>query len=205
MPVTQQRLLDAMDGIAMILDRELRIVQIGEPNWQKFLDDNPPPDPAARARAKQSVLGRPVTEFIAGEAVRATFAELFNSVLGGTRAVVRIDYRCDAPTQRRDMRLSVRPVTADGEVRHLLYQSVLLWAQQRPAIPLFGVPVADQDDDDILTLCAICARVAWPIGVPRGAQEWIEPADYYQRGGSEIALISHGFCEDCFARLKEED
>lgn len=175
MPVTPQSLLDAMDGIAMILDRELRIVQIGEPNWQQFIDANPPPDQTARERAKQHVLGRPVTEFIAGDAVRKTFAELFNSVLGGTRPVVQIDYRCDAPTQRREMRLSVRPIAAGDEVRHLLYQSVLLSAQQRPAIPLFGVPVADQDDDEILTLCAICARVRWPVGAPRGTGSGSNP------------------------------
>jgi len=205
MRVTPQSLLDAMDGIAMILDRELHITQVGEPNWQQFIDANPPPDQAARERAKQHVLGRPVTEFIAGDAVRKTFAELFNSVLGGTRPVVQIDYRCDAPTQRRDMRLSVRPISAHGDVHHLLYQSVLLSVQQRPAIPLFGVPVADQDDDAILTLCAICARVRWPVGAPRETAEWIEPAAYYRRGGGEVALISHGFCEDCFKRLKEED
>lgn len=164
MSVTHHSLLDAMDGIAMILDRELRIVQVGEPNWERFLDANPPQDPAARNHSKESVLDRPVTQFIAGNTVRSTFAELFKSVLSGTRPLVRIHYRCDAPTLRRDMRLSVSPIATAGEVRHLLYQSVMLWAQQRPAIPLFGVPVADEDVEDILTLCAICARVAWPIG-----------------------------------------
>lgn len=44
------------------------------------------------------VLDRPITEFIAGEALRETFADLFHSVLDGARAAVRIDYRCDAPT-----------------------------------------------------------------------------------------------------------
>lgn len=35
--------------------------------------------------------------------------------------------------------------------------------QQRPAIPLFGAAVADHDAEDMLTLCAMCARVAWPM------------------------------------------
>ncbi len=46
MSVTHQSLLDAMDGVAMILDHELRIIEVGGPNWQKSLDDNPPPSPA---------------------------------------------------------------------------------------------------------------------------------------------------------------
>ena len=205
MSVTHQSLLDAIDGIAMILDYELRISKIGGPNWQRFLDDNPPQDLAAFNRAKQSVIGRPVTEFFAGDAVRSTYADLFKSVLSGTRPVMRIDYRCDAPTLRRDMRLSVSPITTAGDVRHLLYQSVMLSVQERPAIPLFGVQVVDQDVEDILTLCAICARVAWPVSAPTGAREWIEPTEYYRRDGGDVALISHGFCEDCYTRLQEGD
>jgi hypothetical protein len=204
MSVTHQAVLDAMDGIAMILDHDLRITRIGLPNWQKFLDDNPPQD-AARRHSHASVLDRPVTQFIVGDNVRSTFAELFGSVLGGARPVVRIDYRCDAPTQRRDMRLTVSPISTDGEVRHLLYQSVMLSIQQRPAIPLFGAPVAHEEAEDIVTLCAICARVAWPIGAPSGTREWIEPTEYYRRDGAEVTLISHGFCENCFSRLEDEN
>ncbi len=205
MSVTHQNLLDAMDGITMILDSDLRIAQIGEPNWRQFLEDNPPQDPADQNRSNESVLDRSVMQFFAGDAVRTIFTDLFNNVLSKKRSVVQIDYRCDAPTLRRDMRLTVRPIKTDDVVRHLLYQSVILSVHQRPAIPLFGATVADQDAEDILTLCAICARVAWPIGAPTGAREWIEPPEYYRRGGGDVTLLSHGFCKDCFARLQEED
>ena len=205
MSVTQQSRLDAIEGVTMLLDHELRINQIGEPNWTRFRNDNPPQDPRGLKRPAASVLGRPVTEFIAGDTVRATFADLFKSVLNGARSIVQLDFRCDAPALRRDMRMSVRPVKSDGQVRHLLYQSITLRAQQRPALPLFEKPVADQDNDDILALCAICARVAWPIGAPTGEREWIEPAEYYKRDGGDVALISHGFCEDCFAQIQHED
>lgn len=204
MPVTHQSLLNAMDGITMILDSDLHIAGIGEPNWQQFLDENPPQDPAVRSRSSESVIDRPVTQFIAGEAIRTAFADLFNSVLTRTRPYVQFDYRCDSPTLRRDMRLSVRPIMSGSDVDYLLYQSVVFSVQQRPAIPLFGAAVADQDSEDILTLCAICARVAWPIGAPSGAREWIEPPEFYRRGGGGVALLSHGFCGDCFTRLQEE-
>lgn len=205
MYVTQQNLLDAMDGIAMVLDRELRITRIGRPNWQRFLDDNPPRDSVDPDRAQASVLGRPVMEFIAGDEVRGIFAELFSSVLDGKRPALRFDYRCDAPTVRRDMRLSVTLIETGAGERQLLYQSVTLSAQQRPAIPLFDAPVAPHQASDILTLCSICARVAWPLGAPSEKREWIEPAEYYRRGGADVAVISHCFCEDCYARLQEED
>ncbi|WP_209427181.1 hypothetical protein [Pararhodobacter sp. SW119] len=205
MPVTQQNMLDAMDGVVMVLDAALRIKQVGEPNWVRFRDDNPPQDPTAFERSKGSVLDRPITDFFAGDAVRATFTNLFNSVLRGARPLVRIDYRCDAPTVRREMRLAVTPIASDGQMHHLLYQSITFRAQPRPAVALFGAAVTERDDDAILTLCAICARVAWPVGAPTGAREWIEPTEYYRRDGGDVAMISHGFCEACFARLKDED
>lgn len=205
MTVTHQSLLDAMDGITMVLDHELRITFVGRPNWQQSLDDSPSQDSIVGNPSNKNVLHHPVTQFFAGDAVRTTFEDLFNSVLNGRRPVVRIDYRCDAPTLRRDMHLTVGPIKTAGEVSHLLYQSTTLSVQQRPAIPLFGAAVADHDAEDILTLCAICARVAWPIGAPTGTREWIEPTEYYRRGGDDVALISHGFCRDCFARVQAEE
>ena len=135
---------------------------------------------------------------------------IFEQSQPGRSAAAQLPAACDVPDDlppalRRDMRMSVRPVKSDGQVRHLLYQSITLRAQQRPALPLFEKPVADQDNDDILALCAICARVAWPIGAPTGEREWIEPAEYYKRDGGDVALISHGFCEDCFAQIQHED
>lgn len=152
----------------MILDHKLRITQVSVRNWQQFLNDNPVSDRPGGDCSAQHVLNRPVAHFIAGEAVRTTFTKLFTSVLSGVRPLVQIDYRCDAPKLRRDMRLSVRSIMTNNDVSHLLYQSVILSAQQRPEIPLFGVPVADQHEEDILTLCTICAHVAWPIGRTNG-------------------------------------
>lgn len=204
MAVTDQDILDAMDGIAMILDHELRIIRVGWPNWRQFLDDNPPQTQTG-PQPTEDMLGRKITDFIIGETVRSAFASQFQGVLSGMRPFLQIDYRCDAPMLRRDMRLSVRPITTGGALRHLLYQSVVLSVEPRPAIGLFGARVAGQEAEDILTLCAICARVAWPVGAPTRNADWVEPADYYRRGGGEVALISHGFCPDCYARLEQED
>lgn len=203
--ITRQELLDAMDGIVMIIDRQLRIVQVGAPNWRQFMAGNPLREAADEACTAQSVLQGRITQFFAGSRVRDVFTDLFESVLGGARRVVRIDYRCDAPGLRRDMRLTVGPIRTGGEVSHLLYQSVQLSAEPRAALPLFGAPVAEGGAEDLLTLCAICAKVAWPVGAPAGQREWIEPSAYYRLGGGEVASISHGFCEPCFDRLQRED
>lgn len=138
---THQSLLDAMDGIAMILDHDLRITRIGVPNWHASLNENPPPDPAVCNPSSEDALGRPVTDFFVGDVVRATYATLFNQVLSGARPVVRVDCRCDAPTLRRGVRFSVSPIASGGGVRHLLIsRSRCRFSSARPsrflALPL---------------------------------------------------------------------
>lgn len=103
------------------------------------------------------------------------------------------------------MRLTVGPLRTGVGATSLVYQSIMLSVQQRPVIPLLGARVADHQAEDILTLCSICARVAWPIGAPTDTREWIEPPEFYRRGGGEVELISHGFCKTCFDKLMEEE
>jgi hypothetical protein len=43
-------------------------------------------------------------------------------------------------------------------------------------------------------MCSYCLRVADPGG-------WIEPEEYYARGGVSDVGISHGICLDCHERI----
>lgn len=199
-----QRLLDSMDGVALILDANLLIVRIGDPNWSRFLDDNRGARGASAGASIEATIGRPIGTFFAGEILQQTFSGLFRRVLDGRRDAIRLDYRCDAPDLRRDMRLAVTLLMARDGARQLLYQSIMLSTESRAPLPLFDADIATNEGPDILTLCAICARVAWPLGAPSGARDWIDPAEYYRRGGAETVSISHGFCEACHARLTEE-
>lgn len=205
MSIESQKLLDALDGIAFVLDAELRLARIGIPHWNSFIEQNPPQGGAPVQGSAQAAIGRHIGEFIAGDQVRATFTRLYKAVLTDRRGAIRLDYRCDAPSLRRNMRLMVTPLEAADGSRQVLCQSIELSSELRPSLALFGAPVSRHDNSDILTLCAICARVAWPVGAPLDKRAWIEPTDYYRRGGAEVSLISHGLCEPCFAQLELEE
>ena len=193
--MTPQDLLDAMDGVSLLLDGELRIAAVGWRNWDQFLRENNGP-----LYAREGVLGRRIQDFFTAGEVRDTYRHVFESVLRGDRGQLRITYHCDAPEVERLMRLSVTRVNGEAGAG-LLYQSVLLDATQRPPIGLFGVPVRPLAEKDLLTICSICAQVAWPRGAPVEAREWIAPHEYYRRGGEEVTELSHGFCETCLERL----
>jgi hypothetical protein len=94
-------------------------------------------------------------------------------------------------------------VESGAEVQYLLYQSTTLSEEQRPAIPLFDAPAVGSSRPDILKTCSICAKVQWPAGGAVTA-EWIEPQEYYRRGGADVVLLSHGFCLPCYQSLDDD-
>lgn len=197
--MNSQDILEAMDGVVLLIDRDLVVRRVGWRNWNEFWARNGGAGDAA------TVLGRDVTSFFSAGEVRDTYRKLFLGVMAGTRHSVKIDYRCDSPVLKRSMRLAVTIVPGDTEPEYLLYQSTILAIEQRPAIPLFDAPAAGANWPDALKICAGCAKVQWPAGASAPHAEWIEPQEYYRRGGSDLILLSHGFCRPCYAAFMIED
>lgn len=199
MSVSLQDILEAMDGIALLIDRDLIVRRVGRRHWDQFWSRN------GGLPTDVGIIGRDITASFSEGEVRDTYHKLFIEMLEGKRGLVRIAYRCDAPTLRRSMRLAVTPVETDTARQYLLYQSSILSVEQRPAIPLFGATVVGLPGPGVLRICSICAKVAWPTAGDPGNDEWIEPQDYYRRGGADVALLSHGFCAPCAIVIQAED
>ncbi len=200
MKLSAEQVLNAMDGVAMVLDDQLIIRQVGQKNWDQFYQQNASSDETVHLSATE-VIGKPFMSFIAGSDVRSTYHELFMRVVNDNLGAVSVEYRCDAPEFKREMRFSLSLIESGPKQRRLLYQSIQLSETPRARINLFSALVSPKSDADILTVCSICAKVSWPVGATPPNREWIEASDYYRRGGSEVELISHGMCESCFEKL----
>ncbi len=135
-----QDILESFDGIALVLNSRLRVVAGGWTNWNRFWRNNGGVGPAP------AVLGRDLTDAFSDGVLRSAFRAALASVVLGERPALRLRFRCDGPTVRRDMRLTV----ARCGTGHLLYQTVALseTAVLRPARPL-AMPER----------CAICGAV----------------------------------------------
>jgi len=199
--ITAATLLDAMDGVAYLVDPPGRILAVGRRRWTEFATCNGAPD-----LAPEKVVGRSLFEMVGEVEVIRTCRKAHEVVSSGRRPLVSFDYRCDSPETERHMRLAVTPVGASGRIDAVLYQSQTMTEIPRPPMPLFSIVQrfsGNMDDSRMVTLCSYCHDVAWPIGADAGRREWISPEIYYQRGGHSDVVVSHGICPDCYQSLSD--
>jgi hypothetical protein len=201
LPFDVNAVLTALDGVAYVTDPAGTIVAVGAKHWDEFAEANDAPPLKA-----DQVLGRSLFSFVAGAEVSTLARSVHEAVVGGMVEYFPIACRCDAPTVRREMRLIVSSIVDDGRIVGALYQSQVLAESQRPAIELFKrllgqKPAKGPGDRAILRLCSYCHAVAWPPTTDRTDSEWIQPEEYYRRGGQTGVEVSHGICPDCFRSI----
>jgi hypothetical protein len=203
--VGPQALLDAIDGVAYVVDRRGIIRAIGTQAWERFATANGSPELTA-----DRVIGTSLFAGMTGAAVREVCQRLHALVCQRRRAMITYEYRCDAPNTERRMRMSIRSVAGRGGVIMALYQSQLL--DETPRLPSGLLSMDPQALEanagpgaDQLVICSFCRDVAWPIGVPEADASWIRIPDYYRRGGSGDVAVSHGICPGCMERMFAAD
>lgn len=146
-------------------------------------------------------VGRSLFAAIGSQAVREASQLVHRAVWSGQLSAFGFEYRCDEPELKRSMWLSVGRVDDAGTPVAVLYQSLMLSETPRAPIGLFDPSnlIEGEKDQAVLRLCSYCHAVAWPVGDE--APEWIEPAEYYRRGGADHVPVSHGICGSCFERI----
>jgi hypothetical protein len=153
------------------LDAENTVIATGG-EWDAFARAND-----GAAAVSTAVIGQPVWGFIAGDDVASQFnALLFAARRGG--APVEMLYRCDAPWERRLMRMIVTP---EDEGRVTLTHDLL--SAERIAAP----PIAYRHGH--AERCALCGAV-------RSGDRWIDPFDAPTH---VYGVGAHTVCPACHA------
>ncbi|HMA13626.1 MAG: hypothetical protein ACM35H_02565 [Bacteroidota bacterium] len=200
--VAVESLLDAMEGVVYLLDRDGIIAAVGREGWRRFAQDN---DTPALAEA-DAVVGQPLLSFIRGEAVRRAYEGYLDALRSGRRRGISFEFSCDSPTLARRMRLCISTVMEGSAPAGFLFQSLLLEERTRPPVSLFDAAVtaaalAERGGQPLLAMCSYCQRVATEGEQDR--REWIEAETYYRRGGTSAVRISHGICPRCMKERVE--
>ena len=156
------------------------------PEWLEFAQENDAPELKADV-----VLGRPLWEFISGGETRHLYGHLFEKARWG--APVSVRFRCDSPSVRRFMRLTIHPVHRDG----LEIVSEVLREEEREPVALLDAHVPRSSE--MIEMCSWCRRVS------TGPDQWEEVEAAIEALGlfedSELPAITHSACRECHDRM----
>ena len=197
-------LLDALEGIAYITNPSGLIIDICRKGWAKSATANEMP----ALNDAQPYIGRSVFDSISGDTVRYFYRRLMDDIVSGKRADASFTMRCDAPSRRRELRMSVTPIAASGINRALLFHALPISETLRPPInlfdrqALFNALKANQHLPFVV-ICSFCLQVRVQEAAAGQSSVWVEAEEYYRLGGSSDVQLSHGLCPSCAERMKQ--
>jgi hypothetical protein len=172
-----------MELVSYQIDRDDTLTGVGD-GWRDFAMSNGAPYLA------DHVLGRNLFEFI----IDATTRHIYRDLLAGVRAgrEVSFDYRCDSPSLRRFMRMTMTARPQQG----VAFRSLTVRTEPRvPATPDLG---ATPTGNPLLVVCSWCKRVSVQ-------DEWLEMEAVIERLGLFTAdappALTHGACPACYERI----
>lgn len=136
----------------------------------------------------QTLIGRPVWDFVSGTVPRQLWQVLYERVRA-INAPVFVPLRADSASERRVIDVELHPL-GDRSIRHVHER---VWVESRPAIALLD-PSYPRDDRS-LWRCAWCARIRVRLGI----WQEIEEAQSALRieATATLPVIRDGACAAC--------
>jgi hypothetical protein len=190
-------LLDSLDGVSYVVDQTGVILALGRSHWNRFAKAN-----GGKRLTPSNVTGSNLFDAITDNGIRDEQRALHAAVVFGRRPSISFQFRCDAPDTLRLMRMCLSPILISGEVRAIIYQSQTLAEERRRRVHLFDPRYRlDNHEEAAATVCTYCHLVAWPPGTDLTTATWIDPPEFYSRGGSPDVPVRQGVCRSCHDRL----
>ena len=164
-----------------------RIISLNEA-WTVFAEQN-----SGFQLDVAHVIGQSIMSYISGDETKHLYETVFNKVRQIGKPIV-IPFRCDAPEERRFMKLCISPSPDDFQSLNCVCTRIK--SEQRPPNRLLHL--ATPRSDDLLIMCSWCKRV-------KADGTWVEIEAAIERMGlfytKTLPRISHGCCETCLEHL----
>lgn len=154
--------------------------------WNAFAVLNDTPELLGPA-----VLGRRVSDGIAGEETRLIYEQLRERAYAG--APIELPYRCDSPMLRRHMSLSIVAVGGELEFRSRLVDLAM-------RLPVRVLDPHARRSSGMLTVCSWCNR-------GRVGNRWAEIEEVVAElrlFDAPVPQLTHDMCHDCQVQVMGE-
>ncbi len=177
-----------MNAYRYSVDQQDRLTSVDDA-WLAFAQTNDAP-----CISRDSVIGRPLFDFIDGQESREIYRELL-SIVRHTGKRPSIPFRCDSPDKRRYMELHMTRQPGD----HVEFEGKLIHEERRPRAELLDTnrPTSEYE----LTICSWCKR----FGVDDG---WLEVEEAMREldlfGWAVMPRLRNDVCDRCSVMLQRE-
>ena len=167
------------------VDEEGRVLAVGQA-WDDFARANQTQGLTAR-----EVIGRSIWDAMSDLTTRTLYRRLVERVHGGAPPV-RFTFRCDAPSRRRLLQMTIT-AGPDGTTD---FETLPISFVERAPVALLDA--AAPRSRDLLRMCSWCKRV--PLD-----GDWVEVEEALRRStlfhGEAPPAITHGICPRCEAQV----
>jgi hypothetical protein len=139
-----------------------------------------------------NLIGRSLWHFVTGLEIRHLYKLMFTKIRTTDRTIV-VPFRCDSPTCRRYMELTIARA-ADGG---LALAGELLREEYRTAAPLLDA--TQSRSEQFVKMCSWCKRMWVPAGEWLEVEDAVVPLQLF-----EGAVLPRVICPPCEKRLLDE-
>jgi CheY-like chemotaxis protein len=196
-----QPMLEALDGVAYVVDASGIIAAVGRKGWRGFAQR------AGMAHLSvESVLGESLFDQISSDVVRAAYRNMQRAIILDRQKHIVFDFRCDDAETMRHLRMSMSCIGDGPEDATVLYQVQVLSEAPRESLPLFSyelriAPGRLRWATRVAVMCSFCQRVAWPSGAPVHLRVWMSAEEFSQRKILDGLAIIDGVCPHCLESI----
>lgn len=159
------------------------------PDWLSFAREN-----SAPLLTTEAVVGRSLFRFLASTSVRYLYQLIIDRTRRSQRTIV-IPFRCDGPSVRRFMELSISPC-ANGNVQ---FVGRMIREESRTTVSLLDASITRTNE--YVAMCSWCKRV-------EVSGEWLEVEQALRQTRlfevTSFPKLAHGVCTDCADRVQRK-
>lgn len=168
------------------VNAEDEIVYVNEA-WEHFAAEN-----SGEALLRDDVLSMPIWEYISDVTTDQLYRDLMHRVRAGVPA--RFTIRCDSPTQRRLLEISMTSWGGGG----IEFCSRTISTEERVTQELFDSGA--HRSEAMVRVCSWCNRVEQNGGW-REVEEVVLQTRVFER--PRPPAVTHGICDDCVQRMQD--
>lgn len=176
-----------MTQVSYTIDHDDRIISVNT-QWNEFAIANDAPE-----LNFPGIINRPIWDFITDFDTTSFYREMISKVR--RKAALDFNFRCDSPSQRRLMRMTMIPREND----RIEFISEILESESR-AVQNLIARHHPHHSESLVVMCSWCKKVKISDALWHEIEEAIVALKIFER--EMLPKISHGMCGSCFDHLK---